>query len=242
LDGFAKSSQVIEEILEHGLPLVVSPFIRKLLKVCPLEELPGKSIKDKRGGPLNIHSWDIGFKGKVSRRQREILNKMLTERRKHEYAEEYGIDWMDGMPLTLEMLQRIFPDKDLKKQLDDLVSKKYLKIEHPKRKKEDGSREQDSNLPKGYNIVSGKMSFEVNAILDPKSCAPTLVAMDMQHLYVVDGPGIRPLSLREGLRLFGYPDTMKFDIDQESGYDLLGNTVVVTAIKAVADRLIMAAM
>ena len=81
--------------------------------------------------------------------------------------------------------------------LDDLVVKKYLKLEHPKKKLEDGSRVQDETLPLGYNIVSGKMSFEVNEILDTKGLAPTLVAMDMQHIYVVDGPGIRPLSLRE---------------------------------------------
>ena len=166
---------------------------------------------------------------------------MLTERRKHEYAKEYGIDWMDGMPLTLKMLKRIFKDKNLKKMLDDLVKKRYLKLEHPKKKLEDGTRVQDDNLPLGYNIVSGKMSFEVNEILDPNGLSPTLVAMDMQHIQVVDGPGIRPLSHREGLRLFGYPDEFKFDIDTESGYDLLGNTVVVPAIKAVAKRLLKAA-
>ena len=125
--------------------------------------------------------------------------------------------------------------------LDDLVAKKYLKLEHPKKKLKNGSRVQDTSLPLGYNIVSGKMSFEVNEVLDPEGCAPTLVAMDMQHLFVVDGPGIRPLSLREGLRLFGYPDDLKFDIDAESGYDLLGNTVVVPVIKHVAKRLLKAA-
>ena len=45
----------------------------------------------------------------------------------------------------------------------------------------------------------------------------TLVAMDMQHLFVVDGKGIRPLSLREGLRLFGYPDNFIFDITKSLG-------------------------
>lgn len=241
LDNFDKTSQTIEDVLEHGLPISDTPFVKKLLEAYTLDQLPGKSIKDKRGGVSNIHSWDIGFKGCTTLRQREILNKMLTERRKHEYAKEYGIDWMDGMPLTLKMLKRIFKDKNLQMMLDDLVAKKYLRLEHPKKKLEDGSRIQDETLPKGYNIVSGKMSFEVNEILDPKGRAPTLVAMDMQHIYVVDGPGIRPLSLREGLRLFGYPEHFKFDIEAEAGYDLLGNTVVVPAIKAVAKRLLDAA-
>lgn len=93
-------------------------------------------------------------------------------------------------------------------------------------------------MPVGYNIVTGKMSFQINKILDPKDIAPTLVAMDMQHLYVVDGDGLRALTLREGLRLFGYPDDFKFDIAKDLGYDLLGNTVVVPVITAVADRVL----
>ena len=98
--------------------------------------------------------------------------------------------------------------------LDDLVDKGYLKLEYPK-KKVGAQRVQDPTLPLGYNIVAGKMSFEVNKILDPTGIAPTLVAMDMQHLYVIDGHGLRTLSLREGLRLFGYPDDF-FDIRNSS--------------------------
>ena len=63
--------------------------------------------------------------------------------------------------------------------------------------------------------------------------------MDMQHLYVPDGNGIRPLTFLEGLRLFGYPDDFKFsNLTTEEGYDLLGNTVVVPVIKAVSNRLL----
>ncbi|MBR5643857.1 MAG: DNA cytosine methyltransferase, partial [Salinivirgaceae bacterium] len=90
----------------------------------------------------------------------------------------------------------------------------------------------------GYNIVTGKLSFEINKILSPNDIAPTLVAMDMQKLYVEDCGGLRRLTLREGLRLFGYPDTFKFDVSEKDGFDLLGNTVVVPVIKAVAQRLV----
>ena len=82
------------------------------------------------------------------------------------------------------------------------------------------------------------MSFEVGKILSPSEIAPTLVAMDMLHLYVPDGSGIRQLTLREGLRLFGYPDDYKFDVSIDEGYDLLGNTVVVPVIKAVSERVL----
>lgn len=85
--------------------------------------------------------------------------------------------------------------------LEDLVSKRCLRKEHPK-KKVGNRRVLNDNLPLGYNIVAGKMSYEVGKILDPQGVAPTLVAIDMQHLFVVDEQGLRPFSLREGLRLF----------------------------------------
>ena len=121
--------------------------------------------------------------------------------------------------------------------LEDLAKKGYVKKEHPKRK-EGLARVQDETLPIGYNIVAGKMSFQISKILNPDDIAPTLVAMDMVHLYVIDGNGVRNLTLREGLRLFGYPEGFKFDVSKENGYDLLGNTVVVPVIKAVAGRVL----
>jgi DNA (cytosine-5)-methyltransferase 1 len=224
-------------VLETGLPTVDSEFIRLLLRHYTVDTLLGKAIKDKRGGAANIHSWDIEMKGIVSAEQKELLNHILKERRKRKWAEEFGIDWMDGMPLTIEQIRTFYDNKDLKVMLADLVDKKYIRLERPK-KKAMGKREQDAALPFGYNIVSGKMSFEINKILDPKGQAPTLVAMDMQRLYVVDGGGLRNLSPREGLRLFGYPDTYKFEIEKDAGYDLLGNTVVVPVIACVAECLL----
>lgn len=237
LEKFKNTKNVLESVLEQGLPVSDSPFVKLVLSHYTIDELFGKSIKDKRGGGNNIHSWDIEYKGAISAEQKKLLNTMLKERRKKKWAEEYGIDWMDGMPLTLKQIKSFCDFKGLKSMLDDLVKKGYLKMEHPK-KKEGNKRVQDKSLPKGYNIVAGKMSFEINKVLDPKDVAPTLVAMDMQHLFVVDGIGLRTLTLREGLRLFGYPDTYKFDTTLENGYDLLGNTVVVPVIQAVADRLL----
>ena len=62
--------------------------------------------------------------------------------------------------------------------------------------------------------------------------------MDMNKLYVGDNGGLRCLTLREGLRLFGYPEEYLLVLFELEGYDLLGNTVVVPVIKAVAERLI----
>lgn len=237
LEKFTHSKKALNAILERDMPLSDSAFVHLVLKHYSIEELYGKSIKDKRGGADNIHSWDIEYKGPVSAAQRELLNLLLKERRKKKWAAEFGIDWMDGMPLTIDQIRTFYGHADLEAMLSDLVAKGYLKLEHPK-KKVGNRRVQDTALPKGYNIVAGKMSFEISKILDPQCIAPTLVAMDMQHLFVADGKGLRTLTLREGLRLFGYPDTYRLETTLENGYDLLGNTVVVPVIKEVAGRVL----
>jgi len=248
IHDFPMKTKNLKSILETGIPTNETPFIKKLLSHFPINELYGKSLKDKRGGDNNIHSWDIELKGKVSQRQKDLLNQLFKERRKKQWADEFGIDWMDGMPLTINQIKTFSNSSKLEEDLEDLVIKGYLKKEHPKKLFTETNllgetrkyRKQDSSLPKGYNIVSGKLSFEVSKILDPNGVAPTLVAMDMQNLYVVDGNGLRTLSLREGLRLFGYPESYKFKITKNDGYDLLGNTVTVPVVEAVSSRVIKA--
>lgn len=245
LSNFNKKHTTLASILEKGLPIVNSDFTDRLMTHYTPKELYGKSIKDKRGGPNNIHSWEIGLKGEVSPEQRDLLNMIMTERRKKKWAEQHQIKWMDGMPLTESMIREFYNHKHLNQMLEDLVKKGYLKKEYPKQLIKETTllgeryvRKQDTKKQIGYNIVTGKLSFEVNKILDPDDIAPTLVATDMHKLFVVDGKGIRPLSLREGLRLFGFPNSFKFPVTTTEGYDLLGNTVVVPVISAIATRLI----
>lgn len=57
-----------------------SKFADLLLKHFSIEELYGKSIKDKRGGEGNIHSWDIEFKGSVTKEQITLLDKLFKEK------------------------------------------------------------------------------------------------------------------------------------------------------------------
>ena len=244
LDSFKVQHAVVADILEKGKPTINSEFTRLLMSHFTPEQLYGKSIKDKRGGDNNIHSWDIEMKGPISENQKELLNMILRERRKKKWASIHGIKWMDGMPLTIEMIKEFYQSDDLRKMLEDLVKKGYLKKEHPKSIVTEHTifgerqvRQQDTRKKAGYNIVAGKLSFEINKILDPQGIAPTLVAMDMKKIYVVDDGGVRPLTLREGLRLFGYPEDFKFPVSVEEGFDLLGNTVAVPVIAAVAERL-----
>ena len=249
LDGFAKKHSVIADILEHGCQTVDTKFTKQLLTRFTEAQLYGKSIKDKRGGDDNIHSWDIGVKGLVTTEQKKLLDMMLRERRKKKWALMHGIEWMDGMPLTEKMISEFYPADNLKVMLNDLVEKGYLKKEHPKALVTEHTvfgerkvRKQDKHKEAGYNIVAGKLSFEINKILDPQGIAPTLVAMDMKKIYVIDNGGLRPITLREGLRLFGYSDDFKFPVTQDEGFDLLGNTVAVPVIAAIAEKLAMSYM
>ncbi|WP_406621451.1 DNA (cytosine-5-)-methyltransferase [Bacillus atrophaeus] len=245
LEGFDVKSSTLQDILLKGLPTIESDFTKKLLKKYKPEELYGKSIKDKRGGKNNIHSWDIGLKGEVTTEQKQLLEQLLKERRKKHWAEKKKMDWMDGMPLTLDEIQTFYPHNNLEEILEDLVEKGYLKFEHPKSLfeefREDGSlvkvRKPDPNIKKGYNIVTGKLSFEFNKILDPHDLAPTLVATDVSRLGIVDGNGLRKLTLQEGLKLFGFPENFIFDVSEEEGFDLLGNTVSVPVVKAICNKL-----
>lgn len=237
MENFPVEKKTLGDILDRGLPVSDHPFVRLVLAHYSVEDLIGKAIKDKRGGSNNIHSWDIEYKGPITEEQRDLMNRILKERRKKKWAEEYGITWMDGMPLTIEQIRTFYDVPHLLDLLEDLTAKGYLKKEHPKQKV-GNERKQDPSLPLGYNIVAGKMSFEISKVLDPADIAPTLVAMDVQHLYVPDGQGLRKMTLREGLRMCGYPEDFKFDISVEEGFDLLGNTVCVPVIKQVAMRVL----
>ncbi len=240
----SKEFKPLKAILENGLETIKSDFTERLFNHFEMEDLYGKSIKDKRGGDNNIHSWDIGIKGEVTDEQIILLNKLFKERRKKHWAEKIGIDWMDGMALTLKQISTFCKIDNLKDLLDDLVKKGYLRFEHPKKlvyeKTENGEKKYrvyDETKPKGYNIVTGKLSFEINKILDPNDIAPTLVATDVSRLAVPDNGGLRRLTIREGLRLFGYPEWYEITVKESEAFDLLGNTVAVPVVEHVANQL-----
>lgn len=244
LNGFESTYSVFKDVMESGLPTLNTDFANKLLNHFEIKDLYGKSIKDKRGGSNNIHSWDIELKGSVSKEQHIILNKLFKARRQKKWAEEIGIAWMDGMPLTLKQISTFHSSDNLKELLDDLVDKGYLKFEHPKGIIEEPTldgvkryRDYDRTKPKGYNIVTGKLSFEINKIISPDDIAPTLVATDMSRIAVPDGNGLRRFTIREGLRLFGYPENYEIPTKENEAFDLLGNTVAIPVVKAISERI-----
>ena len=245
LKGFTKQCPKLSDIIVYGQPVLDTKLTRLLTNSFSQKELEGKAIKDKRGGSANIHSWDIGLKGKVSPEQSRLLDSILRARRNKKWAELKGIEWMDGMPLTLGEIETFYSVPNLKELLDDLVAKGYLSLEHPKDitvSKRNGVirkfREPRETLEKGYNIVTGKLSFDINVILDPNGVTPTLVATDLSRICVSDIDGLRPLIDLELLRLFGFPDNYELDGNSNDKSDVFGNTIVVSVVRAVSLRLI----
>lgn len=245
LNGFKRNRTNLSQILERGLPLEKSKTIDLLLKHYKISDLPGKSLKDKRGGVNNIHSWDIELKGKTNKAQKELLNELLKARRNKKWGSIKNIAWMDGMPLTLKEIKTFYSHPNLKELLTDLVDKGYLVYEHPKDlvqvgkgKNRKSIRSERLDLPKGYNIVAGKLSFEISKILDPTGLTPTLVATDLDRMMVIERGGLRRLSITEMLRLFGFQDSMKVNLKRSEIVDLLGNSVPVNIVEAVSDRLV----
>lgn len=244
LSDFPVVNNVLGDILETKKPVVDSDFTRKLFSYYSIDSLIGKSIKDKRGGSNNIHSWDFDLKGSTTKEQKELLTLIFRERRKKHWSSDIGIKWMDGIPLTTTQIKTFFNTPRLQSLLSDLEEKGYLKLEHPKdifeeilNDKKISKRKYRFDLEKGYNIVTGKLSFEFNQVLNPLDITPTIVATDADRLAVPDIGGIRKFTKVEKCRLFGFPDNYKLNVTERQAFDLFGNTVPVPVVSAIIRRI-----
>ena len=240
---FKKKDCKLKDVLEDNVPLINTNFTKLLLKKYALKDLPNKSIKDKRGGNNNIHSWDIDLKGKINKEQKIIMTLLLKKRRLKKFAELKNITWMDGMPLTLKEIKTFYDHPKLQYFLDDLTKKKYLKLEHPKNifvRNGIKVRLLDKSKKKGYNIVAGKLSFPISKILDVNGKTPTIVATEAERLAVATEKGIRRFTIREYLRLFGFPEKYNMNsIKYKDAMDLIGNTVIPPVIKKVTSEVLL---
>lgn len=242
LTQFKVKKTTIGGILNDETSVKNIPFVDTLLQFYTKEQLAGKSIKDRRGGDNNIHSWDIDLKGKITQEQKDLMNILLKKRRMKQWAIKKGIAWMDGMPLTTEEISTFYQHPKLQEMLDDLTQKGYLRYEHPKDIViENGHRirKYDNTKEKGYNIVAGKLSFPLSTILSENDIAPTIVATEIGKIAVVTKNGIRNFTIKEGLKLFGYPEKYQIqNISYDNAFDLLGNTVTPPVIQSIAEKLL----
>jgi len=230
--------------IDYTAPVHKTTFTRLLSSKFSKEYLEGKAIKDKRGGPNNIHSWDLEVKGRVNSKQKVLLSEILKKRRSKKWAKNKGIDWMDGMPLTVEEIRTFCDYTELEDDLNYLTDCGYLKFEYPKKIKIiNGLRKRvyKEDSEKGYNIVTGKLSFPISKILDPNDVVPTIVATEAGKIAVSTHEGVRSITINEGLRFSGFP--MDYDLsglDYRLAFDLLGNTVMPPVIKYVSSCLLEA--
>lgn len=242
LEDFNLSYKNTGEFIDHSAPVPSTPFTKLLLKNFSLDELHGKSIKDKRGGANNIHSWDLEIKGNVTKEQKKLLELILKKRRYKKWALAKGIEWMDGMPLTYDEIRTFYEHPQLQQNLNDLTHKGYLKLEHPKKKVTTegiSKRVPHIDAPKGYNIVAGKLSFPLAVIIDPNDVSPTIVATEAGKIGVATKKGVRSITVHEGLRFSGFPESYKMtEKDYSKAFDLIGNTVMPPVIKAVALKIL----
>ena len=232
LDNFVEHFTSFGEVQEHNLPCIDSDFSQRLFKYIEDNDLDisflyDKAIRDKRGSDNNIHSWDLGLRGDLNQNQKDFMDAFVLERRKKSLAEEKGFVYKEGIGLSKSDLKNTYKGLDFEKDFSELLKLGYVK-----------AKDIDNYPEKLYDINGGKLSYEFAKILDPNKACLTLVATDVGKFGVIDGKGIRKLTLREGLRLNGYPESYKFDIDYNKGMDLLGNTVVVPIIKMICDRII----
>jgi len=224
----------LNSIIDHSAKYtdIETGFANKIMDLHSQTPLFGYKMQDKRGGQNNIHSWDIGVNGVLTMNERNLMNKIMTERRKKHWAEKKNIVWMDGMPLTLSEISTFVDDPNLKQMLDNLVAKNYLRLEKPKNLIS-GKRVYDETGELGYNICKGKLSFPITNILDPTATSPTLTATDSNKLAVIiDNTFIRKLNDNELKLLCGFPLSYKLPVDVDK-YDLFGNMVIPNVVEGV---------
>ena len=99
---------------------MVISFSEKLLQIHKEHPIYGCKIGDKRGGAKNIHSWDIGYNGVISKKESQLMKKIMLERRKKHWAKKKKIVWMDGMPLTYAEIKTFNDDDNLLDMFDNL--------------------------------------------------------------------------------------------------------------------------
>lgn len=180
-----------------------------------LEKLHGYRLIDYRGGQ-SLHSWELGIKGKCSQAEREFMNLLIKNRRKHKFGTE-----QDGKKLTLEQIKTFYKQDDILEIIESLLQKKYLALEEGK-----------------YNPVCGNMSFEVFKFLDPDSIAITLTSSDANRLGIIQNRRARRITPRECARLQGFPDSFQLHHNDACSYKHLGNSVSVPVISAIFDDFI----
>lgn len=230
------SPPTIASILENSPVVHIRPSQASLRDVLLAHYTPYQMRGMKFSNHLGIrshtyvHAWDFGLYGHVSDDDKALLELIANAAQSPIYRTD---DIIGYMPLTAEQISGI-AGEDVSERLENLEHLDYLYKCYPKTR---SGIEVDVY---GYAIAhTGGHSWQIKRIIDPDGISTTLTATDASKVWIPDGDTIRPFTMRECMRICGYPDSYRFDVPSANiGYDLIGNTVCPPVIKAVAERLL----
>lgn len=197
-------------------------YTKKLLANFTPDELRGRKIGDKKTGPNVIHSWEFGARGEVSQEQIDILEYLVNFQTGPQFNK-------NGKTIPFDVIYRRFGVSS-KELLDDLESKTYIKYNHSNK---------DASI-KGCRLLFGQLSGQFTHIIDENQPLPTLTATDGDRMAVIEGDGLRGITITEALKVLGFPEGYTFPdtVSLTNQYDLLGNTVAPPVVKLVMDEII----
>lgn len=192
-------------------------------------------LNDLRDGPTSIHSWELY---ETTEREKLICMTLLRNRRNKRYGDK------DGSPLSLEQLGEFIPDLKID-ELHRLVSKSILIHEE-----------------NTFDFLNSRMSSGINGtyriFLPTARFFGTLTARGMNdEIALVNVTGKtpqeykqnfiaqvlrpklhRPITVREAARLQAFPENYIFHKTNSVSLRLLGNSVAISVVQAVANSLV----
>lgn len=212
---FDKQDEVPFTNIKEIHPVDESDYTKRLLETYNVDELRGMSIRGKRKGPSCIKPWNFNARGYTTKRQRDIMDSIVNFQDSKRFNPA-------GKTVPITHIKDEF-DGDVLDDLHKLEDMKYI-------------REHNG----GYRSVFGQLSGTFTWIIDEARPFPTLTATDARKKGIIEGDGLRSITVSEALKGLGFPDDYAFPDDLTIGnkFDLLGNTVSPPVIKMIVDRIL----
>ena len=188
---------------------------------------------DTRNGDTTIHSWDIT---ECSESEKNICLLILNNRRKSKYGDK------DGNPLSYEDLKNL-DNSITKKDIESLLKKKILKKVGSKLELTNSKNSSGINniyriyLPNSYHFATltatGNKDFISTDFLIKKSGDIKKDFIDQ----IFNQKKYRKLSVKETLKMQGFPENFKTNEKESVILKQLGNAVPTNVVYAVASQL-----
>lgn len=192
-------------------------------------------LNDLRHGQTSVHSWEMYD---TTPREKTICLTLLKNRRNKKYGD------LDGSPLNLQQLQEYIPDLQ-RPELEQLVAKLILiKVEDSY---EFLNRRMSSGIGGTYRIFLPTARFfgtltarGMNDEIAEVSVVGATAAEYKQNFIeqILRPKRHRPITVREAARLQAFPERFMFHKSDAVSMRLLGNSVAIRVVQAVAESLL----